>query len=207
MDISLTGAGVVTQTPLSSSRSYSIVLEDAESRVERTGRVVWKSPSGPEGAGGRRSYRVGVAFEDAPISAVSDLLEFIQRHQDADAGRADGDDRSRDDSVSWSTTRNATRYRLRGVNALRIQVEHEYQVRNLSLSGMLIESRVPLRPEMKIALTLDLPEGEVRTVGRVVTARAVEEGGKTLHRAGIEFLEMSRSERALLDAFLARYLS
>lgn len=204
VDISLTGAGVVTEAPLSSSRSYCIVLEDGESRVERTGRVVWKDAAGPAPEEGRRRpYRVGVAFEDGSIEAVSELLEFIQRHQ-----AAEGDAESSDDSVSWSATRrHATRYRLSDVSSLRIQVEHSYQIHNLSLSGMLIESGVPLRPGMRVALTLDLPDGEVRTVGRVVNARNVAVNGRTLHRAGIEFVEMSGSERAMLDSFLARHLN
>lgn len=203
IDISLTGAGVLTEAPLSPARSYCLVLEDEESRVERMGRVVWKNANDPVPANdGRRSFRVGVAFEDASIDAVSELLEFIQRHQVGEREEVESD------SVSSSNAlRNATRYRLNGVSSLRIRVEHGYQVHNLSLSGMLIESRVPLRQDMKVALTLDLPEGEVRTVGRVVNARAVEVDGSTMHRAGIEFLEMTGSERAILDAFLARHLN
>jgi c-di-GMP-binding flagellar brake protein YcgR len=201
VDLSLGGAGVVTETPLSAARSYVLVFDDGSSRVERVARVVWNRVA-EQSEGGKRTYRIGVAFDDASIGAVSELLEFIQRHEPADETGT-----FQPGSETWTVTRTATRYRLRDVTSLRVQAEHAYEIRNLSLSGMLIETRVPLRPGMRVALVLELPDGEVRTVGRVVTATRSPAGNGAPFRAGVEFVELDELDRSRLEAFLQRHLN
>ncbi|HVS14044.1 MAG TPA: PilZ domain-containing protein [Thermoanaerobaculia bacterium] len=201
IDLSLGGAGVLTEAPLSAARSYLLVFDDGNERFEREARVVWNRPA-VVGDEARRSYRVGVAFEDGSIDAIAELLEFINRHEGADetgpfAPAAE----------DWTATRTATRYQLRDVQSLRILADHAYDIRNLSLSGMLIETRVPLRPEMRVALVLELPDGEVRTVARVVTVTPRSADRAAPYRAGVEFVELDDADRDRLEAFLQRHAS
>jgi hypothetical protein len=72
---------------------------------------------------------------------------------------------------------------------------------------MLIETRVPLRSDMRVALLLELPDGEVRTVGRVVTVGQFSGDRPAPYWAGVEFVEMKGADRARLEAFLQRHLN
>ena len=102
--------------------------------------------------------------------------------------------------------REATRYQLERVEELRLETDYEFLVRTLSLSGMLIETDLPLELHSRIELVLELPEGDLRGHGRVVSTERTFGGDRHRHAIAVEFLELPADDRELLERYLQKLL-
>jgi hypothetical protein len=70
---------------------------------------------------------------------------------------------------------------------------------NVSSTGILLETHVQVPSEHKIALTLGLEDNLVEIKGKAVYSRA---GQEDMYETGIEFMECSENQQAILTAFI-----
>jgi c-di-GMP-binding flagellar brake protein YcgR len=204
-DVSLSGIGFESEGRLAPARNYRLRLSTADGEViDRQGRLVWSHLSStrrdPDGEV-RPVYRAGLLFDDRSVSATSELFDFIQRHTDAEDDLTDSSQADR-----LGPEREATRYHLERVEELVLETEYEFLVRTLSLSGMLIETELPLEKRAQLSLILELPEGELRGRGRVVSSERTFQGDRHRHAIAVEFLELAPGDRERLERYLQRLL-
>lgn len=207
-DVSLSGVGFESEGRLAPARNYRLRLQTADGEVvDRQGRLVWShlcaTRRGPDGEV-RPVYRAGLLFDDRSVGATSELYDFIQRHADptTGAGRPEGPLQS----DRFGVEREATRYQLERVEELVLETEYEFLVRTLSLSGMLMETELPFEKKTLLAFLLELPEGELRGRGRVVSTERTFEGDRHRHSIAVEFLELDPDDRERLERYLQRLL-
>jgi c-di-GMP-binding flagellar brake protein YcgR len=207
-DVSLSGIGFESEGRLAPARTYRLRLSTADGEVvDRQGRLVWSHLSatrrGPDGEV-RPVYRAGLLFDDRSVSATSELYDFIQRH--SDAGNGAGRNPEPLPAERFGVEREATRYQIEKIEELVLETEYEFLVRTLSLSGMLIETELPLEKRAQLNLVLELPEGELRGRVRVVSTERTIEEGRHRHAIAVEFLELSPADRERLERYLQRLL-
>jgi hypothetical protein len=77
-----------------------------------------------------------------------------------------------------------------------------FKVKQMSMSGMLIQSEQPLEVNSTIPMDLSLAGGRVNFIGRVASCRTAETDGKNWHDIGVEFLGLTDEGRTLLKKFI-----
>jgi hypothetical protein len=204
-DVSLSGVGFESEGRLAPARTYRLRVATGDGQVlDRQGRLVWSHLYTTKRAGDgevRPIYRAGLLFDDRSVGATSELYDFIQRYAGAENG---GPEQIPEDR--FGIDRDATRYHLERVEELHVETDYEFLVRTLSLSGMLIETELPLERRAPVELFLELPEGELRGRGRVVSTERTLEGDRHRHEIAVEFLELEDDERDRLERYLQRLL-
>jgi hypothetical protein len=205
-DVSLSGIGFESEGRLAPARNYRLRLSTGEGEVlDRQGRLVWSHLYATKRSGDgevQPIYRAGLLFEDRSVGATGELFEFIQRHADEENGAGEypiPEDR-------FGIEREATRYQLERIEDLQLETDYEFLVRTLSLSGMLFETELPLEMRAQVDLVLELPEGELRGRGRVVSSERSLEGERHRHAIAVEFLELDPNDRDRLERYLQRRL-
>ncbi len=188
LNLSLGGCAIEVDRSLKPRQPYTIKLRGKDGReIALRGTVVWcelrGSPPGVHRGDVVPTYRAGLSFQDVLTDEkTSQLLQFIQAHSSGAAERLRG-----------------LRVRVRTERAA-LDYPHRYKVKRLSLSGMLIETTEPLRPEGHYPMELHLPQkGSIRFSGRVAHCNA-HSGG--LFHVGVEFQELSQEHAAMLEEFL-----
>jgi c-di-GMP-binding flagellar brake protein YcgR len=211
-DVSLSGVGFESEGRVAPARNYRLRLSSAEGEeLDRQGRLVWSHLyTTRRDADGEVHpvFRAGLLFDDRSVGATSELYDFIRRH--AGNGDGNGDETAPPDAAleedRFSTERNATRYHLERIEELQLDTDYEFLVRTLSLSGMLIETEHPLPKRTCVELVLEMPEGELRGRGRVVSTERTLEGDRHRHAIAVEFLELDPADRERLERYLQRLL-
>jgi hypothetical protein len=206
-DVSLSGVGFESEGRLAPARIYRLQLATGDGEVlDRHGRLVWSHLYATKRSGDgevRPIYRAGLLFDDRSVGATSELYDFIQRH--ANGSNGDGAEHELPDE-RFGIEREATRYHLERVEELQLETDYEFLVRTLSLSGMLIQTELPLERGAQVELVLELPEGELRGRGRVVATERSFEGERHRHAIAIEFLQLQPGDRDRLERYLQRLL-
>ena len=205
-DVSLSGVGFESEGRLAPARNYRLRLSTGNGELlDRQGRLVWSHLYATRrDADGevRPIYRAGLLFDDRSVGATSELYDFILRH----AEETNGSDEHELPDDRFGCEREATRYQLERVEELELETDYEFLVRALSLSGMLIETELPLEKRAQVELYLELPEGELRGRGRVVSTERTLEGDRHRHAIAVEFVELAPADRERLERFLQRRL-
>lgn len=191
VNMSMGGAAVVADMRLNMGQEYSLRLQlDEERGLLLRGVVVWSTLSGvcPNELGESVSrYSAGLKFTNVISDELQRLLDFIDSARVTPEKRLAG-----------------VRFRVEAGNRARIDSTHDYEVRLISLSGMLIRTEHDLPLEGVYPMEL-IPTGEpaIRFAGRVASCVGLEEAGPVSHEVGIEFLQVAPRDRARLEAFVA----
>jgi Tfp pilus assembly protein PilZ len=78
-----------------------------------------------------------------------------------------------------------------------------FKVKKISQSGLLVESKSPLEIEDAVPMTMDLSENQsIAFWGRIVTCKAAEKTDLQSYVIGLEFTDMSESDRTTLKKFI-----
>lgn len=186
-NLGLDGLGIETRTPLEVGRTYvlSLVRPDRQLRVE--GRVAWCSLVRTE----RESdevlpiYRAGVRFVETLTDKANEVATFLD-----------------DNAVAGTEKRKFGRFRLSRDKAATVGAETEFVVREMSLSGMLIEADLALRVDTLHRMEIRLPELSFAAQVRIARAKRLDdenESGVALYRLGVEFVELDHAAVASLE--------
>lgn len=191
LNMSMGGAAVVADMRLNPGREYALRLELDDGRsVAVKSVVVWATLSGlrhNERGENVSRYSAGLKFTDVISDALQQLLDFIDSAK-----------------VTLEKRLAGVRFRVEASGRARIDSTHGYEVRLISLSGMLIRTGQPLALEGVHPMEL-IPPGEppIRFAGRVASSLEVDESRPASYDVGIEFVEVAPQDRGRLEAFVA----
>ena len=134
-------------------------------------------------------YQAGIDFRSILDEKARQILAFIESHIIVDLEQ-----------------RLFGRFRLEEGHSVSLAQDREFQVRRISLSGMLIETS--FSPELEEVLDLEMEPGDlvVEVHGRVANIKRFESGEDSLAEVGIEFLHLSPEQRRSLESFIESLL-
>lgn len=198
LNISTSGACIVTKTGLKSGDKYLIKLQCEGMHLSLPCVVIWESLcSGNKrsGRGGAASYKTGIAFKNMTSDKLVKLKDFIRVSGIPDARRLS-------DEYGPSALRFAVHSNRKAV----LLYPKASPVRKISLGGVLVESNTVISVGKKFPMALLLPDEElpVRFRGRVASCIVVPHARPDLFHIGIEFLDMAPGDRSRVSRFLGR---
>jgi len=189
LNISLDGVAVETTRRLELNREYTFKVRYKNNSMDLKGQVVWAVLISKERKDTRAFvpvYRAGIRFSNLSSEKACLLQEFIEENK-----------------VRMLEPRlDGVRFRIATSADVKVELPRRYEVRRVSLSGMLIETEYPLDLDSQHGIELFLNEEIMNFTGRVAYCEttATDKGSK--YDIGVEFIEMSDSDRKALRGFL-----
>jgi|MudIll2142460700_1097286.scaffolds.fasta_scaffold04490_5 hypothetical protein len=188
LNISISGVALKANRRLEIGREYTLKLEYRERTVSVNGVVVWSVLSeltdGPH-AEKVPVYKAGMRFTDIMSEKMTRLLEFIESHK-----------LSQDERLN-------IRFTIKAPDKAILDGPHNYDVRNMSISGMRIETDMRFDVGARYPMEISL-EGNrtVKVLGKVVSCLEVNDRAPKHYAIGIEFVEISDEDRKRVKEFV-----
>ncbi len=193
LTISLGGASVSLHKRLSMGSEYTLKIECKDRTFSTSGVVVWerlvdydKNEKGETVP----IYEAGIRFKDVLTEKGTELIGFIE-------------------AIAAPETRNL---RLKGTRARIIDPKKttivdyytNFDVKKISLGGMLIETDHEIEVDIKFQMELIFPEerGSIKFRGRITSCMEIPGRTPNFYNTGIEFVEMSKEDRGILKEFI-----
>lgn len=195
LNMSLDGMALETSAWLHVGKTYRLKVGAGDDMLEVDGEIVWchlvgNRPAAAESASPGPVYQAGIHFGETLSGQARRILSFVRR-----AG------------VIGVQTRVFGRFRIRREEAVDVAFEHPFEVRRVSLSGMLIEA--DLLPEVGARFALEV-ETRVGPFRPNVIVRSLEQSltlaGAPTTRIGVEFHRLPEEERDLLRRLIDEQL-
>lgn len=192
LNLSAGGASVRSEGELPVGKELLITFAEKGKKTGIQGIVVQSASSGTgKGAGGKdvAFFITNIRFQAGQARQIASVIGSRERQREDSAPVAD--DRRRD-------------VRFHMTIPLESVLSHtaRFRVKQMSMSGMLVQSEQPMEINSTIPMDLSLAGGRVNFIGRVVSCRTAETDGKNWHDIGVEFLELTDEGRTLLEKFL-----
>jgi len=189
LNISLGGLAVRTQSQLSIGRKYRFQLGGFTEAVTLSGSVRWCRMSGTERQEGGDIipvYDAGIAFDEVLTEKAEELLAFMEKN-----------------IVLSPKRRISGRFKIESVDQVILESESEFQVREISVSGMMIEAEVALKPETALELEMRLGRWKFTSPARIIYMAEIDLQDETLrYRMGVEFVGSSPDQLMKLEKFI-----
>jgi hypothetical protein len=192
LNLSAGGASVKSGEELPVGKGLLITFAEKGKKTDIQGIVVRSAFSGTgKGTGGKDAafYTSNIRFQAGQARQIAYVIGSRERQREDSAPVAV--DRRRD-------------VRFHMTIPLESVLSHtaRFRVKQMSMSGMLIQSEQPLEINSTIPMDLSLAGGRVNFIGRVASCRTAETDGKNWHDIGVEFLELTDEGRTLLKKFI-----
>lgn len=185
IDISIDGAAIETTRRLDLDREYTLKIKSLDTILDLKGRVIWSILSHTEKKGTGEIvpiYKAGIQFTEFISEKTSMLLRFIEKNK-----------------IKTLERRIAgVRFKIAHPEDIKIDYPYKYDVKKLSLSGMLVEAEYPLDLNSQYDMELFIGENVLDIVGRVAYCMKTDSN----YDIGIEFIKMSDNDKKLLKSFL-----
>lgn len=192
INISVDGAALETTRRLELNREYVFKIHHNDVNLSLRGRVIWailmskESNDNKDGNAFTPTYRVGLTFTHRLSENADVFLEFVEE-------------------IKIKALRN----RLGNISAKIANIEnvstacpYRHEVRKLSMSGMLIETRYPFAPGSNHLVELSLDAHLLNVEGRISSCNSRSAGEIAQYDVGIDFLEVTDQDKILLKDFL-----
>jgi Tfp pilus assembly protein PilZ len=192
IDISVGGISIKANRRLNIGSEYSLMLE-GKSTISLRGSVVWSSLG--EGRGKADGevvpiYSAGLKFTNMSAAKITELLSFIESYKKEEVRVIGG-------------TRLNVRFHINDPEKVILNFPSSYKVKTISLGGMLIECVRDLEIESRIPMELSIHAGKpVEFMGRVASCRVIDKDGQKQYGIGIEFIDLTEKDKAVLLSFL-----
>ncbi len=192
LDLSAGGASVKSGEDLPVGKELLITFAEKGKKTDIKGIVVQSAFSGTgKGTEGKDAafYTSNVRFHAGQARQIAYVIGAQERQREDSAPVTD--ERRRD-------------VRFHMTIPLESVLSHtaRFRVKQMSMSGMLIQSEQPLELNSTIPMDLFLAGGRINFIGRVASCRTAETDGKNWHDIGVEFLGLTDEGRALLHKFI-----
>ena len=189
LNISLGGLAVRTQSQLSIGRKYRFQLGGFTEAVSLSGSVRWCRMSGTERQEGGDIipvYDAGIAFDEVLTEKAEELLQFMEKN-----------------IVLSPKRRIAGRFKIESVDQVILETESEFQVREISVSGMMIEADVALKPETALELEMRLGRWKFTSPARIIYMAEIDLQDESLrYRMGVAFVDSTLDQKDKLEKFI-----
>jgi hypothetical protein len=189
LNISIEGAAIETTKRLDLNREYVLKIKHKDVVLNLRGRVIWALLTYREKKGSENIipvYRAGVRFTDTLNEKTKLLLNFIEENK----------------IRTLEKRLVGVRFKIAVPQNSRIDYPYKYEVKKMSLSGMLVETEYPLDLNNNYDIELFLDTNLLNIVGRIVNCVAVESEIGTKYDVGIEFIKLSDKNKELIKNFL-----
>ncbi len=189
LNISIDGAAIETTKRLELNREYTFKIMYKDTFLNLRGRVVWAILLSKEKKNSKAVipiYRAGIRFTDVLSEKANMLLDFIEENKiQAVENRLGGE-----------------RFKIANPRNIKIDLPHKYNLKKISLSGMLVETEYPLDLNSHYDIELFLNETVMNIVGRVANCRRNDSDEGNKYDIGIEFIEISDNDKEFLKNYL-----
>jgi hypothetical protein len=189
LNLSLGGLAVRTDTQLNIGRKYRFQLGNPTDAVGLTGSVRWCRMSGTEKLASGDIvpvYEAGISLDDVLTDKAEELLQFMEHNVTLDLKR-----------------RVAGRFKIEPSGPVVLSSDSEYLVKQISISGMMIESEVSLKPDTEFELEMRLGRHKFSTPARIIYISEVTlEDEGLIYRMGVEFVKTSPKMKEVLESFI-----
>jgi len=198
-DISVGGISFTTEKRLTIGNEYALKIQGKDIQLTVKGTVMWSllSESIADSIGNVIPiFKTGIKFIDLSTVQENEIIKFIEAHKKEAEEKID--------VYSLSGNRLFVRFRLKEADKATIQEQDDYKVKNISLSGLLIESKHSLKLEDKINMQMALPDNKIISfLGRVVTCTMTKRVGSESYEIGMEFIDIAEKDEKALKNFIS----
>ena len=190
LNMSLTGLAVESRNALEIGRKYDLKLHNGREAIEVNVDVQWCHLVRTERVGiadVSPIYQAGLDFRHVLSDQARELLSFLEHNVVVDVER-----------------RIFGRFKIGLDEPIGLDARHDFLVRQLSFSGMLIET--DLMPQVGAAFDMEMDPGRLRlkTRGKVIHADPLPDDAGC--QAGIQFLDMPQESRRALELLIEDFL-
>jgi len=197
IDISQGGIALKTDRRLNIGKEYFITLGEKGSPINVKGIIVRCELSKiEERSNGEQVpiYTAGMMFKDVPLNKITDLLNSIEKHK-------------KEEALVIVNRRLAVRFYITAPQEKTLSFPAQFKVKDISLSGMLIQTEEALGAGSMIPMGLSLKaDNHVNFIGKVVSCRIAGDREKAFNVIGVAFTDLTDEGRTLLKQFID-YLS
>ncbi len=189
LNISIDGAAIETTRWLDLNREYTLKIKYKDIILNLKGRVVWAVLTSKEKKGSGEVtpvYRAGVKFTDTMSEKTTMLINFIEENK----------------IKTLEKRLVGVRFKVVPHQDTKIDYPYKYEVKKMSLSGMLVETEYALDLDSNYDIELFLTDNVLNIVGRVAHCEKIVSDDGFKYNIGIEFVEMSDNDKGLLKEFL-----
>jgi hypothetical protein len=193
IDISLGGVALKTDRRLNVGKEYLIKLGDKGKSIDVKGIIVRCELSKiEERSNGERIsiYTAGMMFKDVSPDTIADFLNSIEQHK-------------KEAMPVMADRRLTVRFCITTPWEQTLSFPAQFKVKEISFSGMLIQTDQALGIESMIPMGLSLKaDNPVNFVGRVASCRMTEDKGQAYYEIGVEFKGLTDKDRISLKTFI-----
>ncbi|MCX5718831.1 MAG: PilZ domain-containing protein [Nitrospirae bacterium] len=189
INISIDGAAIETKKRLELNREYSFKVKYKDSFLHLKGLVVWSILSQTEK---RHSgeimpiYKAGIKFTNILNERATMLLKFIEENR----------------IKTYEKRFGGIRVKIASSKDVKIELPCKYEVKKISLSGMLIETESPFEINVQYEMEFSVNDHRVNVIGKVSNCAKIVSEDVDKYDIGIEFIEMSDKDKEILKSFL-----
>jgi len=189
LNMSIDGAAIETAKRLDINREYTFKIKYKGTVVSFRGRVIWSLLTNKELRDQNKIvpiYRAGIRFTDTLNEKGTQLMNFIE-----------------DNKITGLERRVVgVRFKIDAPQNIKVDYPYKYEVKMMSLSGMLVETGYPLKIDARYHIEIFLENNVLELIGRVAFCEEVKPGNDAQYNIGIEFTKMSDDKRELIKKFL-----
>lgn len=189
INISIDGATIETKKRLELNREYSFKVKYKDSFLHLKGLVVWSILSQTEKRDSGEIipiYKAGIRFTNILNEKANTLLKFIEENR----------------IKTYEKRLVGIRVKIASSEDVKIVLPCKYEVKNISLSGMLVETESPFEINVTYEMELLVNENRVNIIGKVSNCVKIVSEDFDKYDIGIEFIEMSDKDKEILKSFL-----
>lgn len=190
LNMSMDGAAIETTKRLNINREYTFKFKYKNAVLNLRGLVVWSMLTYRERKGSKEIipvYRGGIRFTDILNEKTTLLLNFIEENKI----------RTLEKRLS------GVRFKIAAPENIELDYTYKYEVKRMSLSGMLIEIENPLDLNYRYDIELFINENVLKVEGRVANCTEIKSESGAVYDIGIEFVKVSDNDKKLLKNFLS----
>jgi hypothetical protein len=193
IDIGLGGVALKADRRLNIGKEYVVRLGDKGREIDVRGVIVRSELSGIEERPNRGKvsiYTAGMMFKEGQADRVADFLRSFEQNKN-------------DEKSVTIDRRDTVRFHITTPQEKILSFPAQFQVKEISLSGMRIRTEQPLEIENMIPMDFSLhADKPVNFTGRVASCRMTEDKGQTHYDIGVEFKSLTDNDKNLLKIFI-----
>ena len=189
LNISIDGAAIETTKWLDLNREYTLKVKYKDIVLNLRGRIVWAVLTSKEKKGSGEVipvYRAGVRFTDTLSEKTTMLINFIEENK----------------IRTLEKRLVGVRFKIVTYQDTKIDYPYKYEVKKMSLSGMLVETEYALDLNSNYDIELFLADNVLNIIGRIAYCEKIDSDDGIKYNIGIEFAEVSDNDKGLLKEFL-----
>jgi hypothetical protein len=193
LDISFSGASLKVDRGLSIGKEYLMTLVAKGRSLDVKGIIVRSASSGSEKQVNGESvprYAASMKFKDGQINKIADFIDSL-------------DQLKKEEKPAMVERRLNVRFHFTVPLETLLSHAAQFQVKKISLSGMLIQSEHALEINSMIPMGLSFnADNPVNFIGRVASCLMTKEKGQAPYEIGVAFSDTTDTGRMMLKTFV-----